>query len=142
MKVLIATSILIFVIAGCHSPAPVTLTRNRETNTQTISGLIPPGTSLAVAEKTMRANGFDWALHRNESTDIRKGNQIIGNTGPMTFALCTRHGDDTTWQAIIILNQEDQVDAVDVTSQARNWTAEPAVGGNGSPGAGSPSPQP
>ncbi len=125
---LLAIPLLIIAMTGCQSSIPVTLSRNREMNRQAISRLIPPGMSLAIAEKIMRANGFDWVLHRNQSIDLRKGDQIIGTMEPMSFALCTRHGDDTTWQTVIILNQEDLVEEVDVTSQPRKINAEP-VGG-------------
>lgn len=117
---LITVIIVTMALNGCVKPNPVSLSNDREENVEILAGLIPRGTSIAPAKKTMLANGFDWVIHRDQSVTINKGDQIIGSTKPMTFAVCTRIIDDIIWQAIIIINDNGLVEDVEVTSNSKS----------------------
>ena len=116
----IATFLIVMLsVAGCLRTAGVSLSRDSDKNRDALASLIPKGTQSADAERLMRENGFDWQLHRNETVRLTKGSQTIGKTEPMTFALCSRQSDDTIWQAIIVLNDQDQVEEIDISSDEK-----------------------
>ena len=109
--------LILVVLTGCHRSPSLSLSRDHNANRDAIGSILPKGTSISKAEDIMKSHGFDWDLRTNESVNLAKGSTIVGDTGPLTFAVCTRLSEDTIWTATIIFNENLVVEDLDINSR-------------------------
>lgn len=90
----------------------LSLTDDNKNNLSEVTLYVPIGTSSAKAIQLMSDAGFTCKLLRNEQAMLSKGDEAIGEVGPIDFIWCDKHRGGVVacrWKVILILDEQDNV---------------------------------
>ena len=105
------------VVVGCKREKTLSLSRNTQGNHAAVQKYIPVGTPTERAVSLMKTAGFSCEIKKNETLTLTKGTRPIGTIAELDFVLCTKNDGETQWDVALLLDQEDKVRDVAVSSK-------------------------